>query len=123
MPLTALFEDPAVLPRVREGKLRALGVTSLKRASALPDVPTIDESGFPGSQSTAWNGLFAPNSTPSPIVRRLHLETVNALAQADVRAKLAEQGFEIVGNSPDEFVAAIKSESSKWAKFIKESGT
>lgn len=121
--ITMMFGPvPTVLRLVRDGKLRALGVTSLKRSAALPDVPTIDESGFPGFHSTSWYGLFTPDRTPASIVRRLHLETVNALARADVRAKLADQGFEIIGNSPDEFAAVIKSEFPKWAKLIKESG-
>lgn len=121
--ITMMFSPvPAVLPLVRNGKLRALGVTFLKRSAALPNVPTIDESGFPGFQSLNWYGLFSPDKTPITIVRRLHLETVNALARADVRAKLADQGFEIIGNSPDEFAAVIKSEFPKWAKLIKESG-
>ena len=121
--ITMMFSPvPAVLRLVQDGKLRALGVTSLKRSAALPNVPTIDESGFSGFQSTSWYGLFAPDRTPATIVSRLHLETVNALARADVRAKLADQGFEVIGNSPDEFAAVIKSEFPKWAKLIKESG-
>jgi tripartite-type tricarboxylate transporter receptor subunit TctC len=121
--ITMMFSPvPAVLRLVQDGKLRALGVTSLKRSAALPDVPTIDESGFPGFHSTSWYGLFAPDRTPATIIRRLHLETVNALARADVRTKLADQGFEVIGNSPDEFAAVIKSEFPKWAKLIKESG-
>ena len=111
-----------VLPVVREGKLRALAVTSLKRAPALPELPTIDESGFPGFEYTLWAGLLAPATTPVAIVRKLHLETVKALALPDLRAKLADLGQEGIGNSPDEFAAIIKSEIPKWAKVIKDSG-
>ena len=112
----------AVLPPVREGKLRALAVTSLRRSSAVPDVPTIAESGYPGFEATAWNGLLAPARTPATIVRKLHLEAVKALALPDLRAKLADLGLEGIGNSPDEFAALIKSEIPKWAKVIKVAG-
>lgn len=85
-------------------------------------MPTIDESSFPGFQSTQWYGLLAPDKTPATIVRKLHLETVNAFAREEVRAKLSDQGLGIIGNSPDEFAAVIKSESPRWAQVIKESG-
>ncbi len=121
--VTMMFSPIAnVLPVVREGKMRALAVTSLKRSSALPELPTVDESGVRGFEATSWNGLLAPAGTPATIVRRLHLETVKTLAQADVRAKFADLGLEPIGNSPDEFAAAIKSEIPKWAKLIKEAG-
>ena len=111
-----------VLPLVREGKLRALAVTSLKRSPALPELPTVDESGVRGFEVTLWGGLLAPAGTPATILRKLHLETVNALAQPDVRAKFADLGLETIGNSPDEFAAAVKSEIPRWARLIKESG-
>jgi len=111
-----------VLPLVREGKLRALAVTSLRRSSAAPELPTIAESGYPGFEFTIWYGLLALARTPATIVRRLHLETVKALAQGDVRAKFAGVFMEVIGNSPDEFAATIKSEIPKWAKVIKASG-
>lgn len=111
-----------VLPLAREGKLRALAVTSLRRSSAAPELSTIAESGYPGFEFTIWYGLLAPANTSATIVRKLHLETVKALAHADLRAKLASLGMEIIGNSPDEFAAAIKSEIPQWAKVIKESG-
>jgi tripartite-type tricarboxylate transporter receptor subunit TctC len=111
-----------VLPGVREGKLRALAVTSLKRSSAVPELPTIAESGYPGFDYTSWGGLFAPARTPATIVRKLHLETVKALALPDLRAKLADLGVEGIGSSPDELAALIKSEIPKWTKVIKEAG-
>ena len=121
--VTMIFSPTAiVLPLVREGKLRALAVTTLKRSSAVPELPTIAESGFPGFESTGWNGLLTPARTPATILRKLRLETVKALALPDVRAKLADLGVEGIGNSPDEFAAVIKSEIPKWAKVIKESG-
>ena len=121
--VTMLFSPIAVvLPLVREGKLRALAVTSLRRSSAAPELPTIAESGYPGFEVTGWIGLLAPAGTPSAIIRKLHLETVKALALPDLRAKFADLGLEGIGNSPDEFAAVIRSEIPKWAKVIKEAG-
>jgi len=111
-----------VLPLVREGKLRALAVSSLRRSPAAPELPTIAESGYPGFEVTIWYGLLAPTGTPSAIIRKLHLETVKALAQPDLRARLDGLGLEGIGNSPEEFAAIIKSEIPKWAKVINESG-
>jgi tripartite-type tricarboxylate transporter receptor subunit TctC len=111
-----------VSPLVREGKLRALAVTSLRRSPAVPELPTMDESGYPGFEATPWQGLLSPARTPETIVRKLHLETVKVLALPDVRAKLADLGMEAIGNTPEEFGAAIKSQIPKWAKLIKESG-
>jgi tripartite-type tricarboxylate transporter receptor subunit TctC len=121
--ITMLFGSMSVvLPLVREGKLRPLAVTSLERARAFPELPTVAESGYPGFEVSMWQGLLAPARTPTTIVRKLHLETVKALALPDVRAKLADLGVEGIGNSPDEFAAAIRSEIPQWAKVIKESG-
>ncbi len=121
--VTMMFSAIVVgLPVVREGKLRALAVTSLRRSSAVPELPTIAESGYPGFEYTSWSGLLAPARTPAAIVRKLHLESVKALALPDLRAKLTDLGLEVVGNSPDEFAAVIKSEIPKWANVIKEAG-
>ena len=109
------------LPLVREGKLRAFAVTSLQRSSTVPELPTMDESGFRGFEATIWLGLLAPAGTPATIVRDLHLETVKALALSDLRAKFADLGVEVIGNSPDEFAVVIKSEIPKWAKLVKAS--
>jgi len=111
-----------VLPLVRDGKLRPLAVTSLRRSPVAPNVPTIDESGYPGFEATVWYGLLAPAGTTATIVRKLHLETVKVLALPDVRAKLADLGMEVIGNSPEEFATAIKSEIPKWARLLRESG-
>ena len=121
--VTMMFSPiQSVLPLVREGRLRALAATSLRRAPAFPELPTIAESGYPGFEVTLWNGLLAPAGTPAAIVRRLHLETVTALALPDLRGKLTDLGMEEIGNTPDAFAAAIKSEIPMWAKVIKESG-
>jgi tripartite-type tricarboxylate transporter receptor subunit TctC len=111
-----------VLPLVREGKLHALAVTSLKRSPAAPDLPTIAESGFPGFEYTLWYGLLAPAGTAPAIVRKLHLETAKALEDADLRSKLADLGLEAQASSPDEFAAFIRAEIPKWAKIIHEAG-
>ena len=119
--VTMMFSGIGIAaPLVREGKLRALAVTSLRRSSGAPELPTIAESGYPGFEVTQWYGLLAPASTPATIIGRLHLETVKALAQSDLRAKFTE--FDLIGSSPDEFAAYLKSEIPKWAKVIKEAG-
>ena len=121
--VTMMFSPIAVaLPLVREGKLRALAVTSLRRSLGGPGVADHRRVRLSGLRVYAWNGLLAPARTPATIVRKLHLETVKALALPDLRAKLADLGLEGIGNSPDEFAAVIKSEIPKWAKVIKESG-
>ena len=121
--VTMMFSPISVaLPLVREKRLRALAVTSLRRSPTVPELPTMDQSGFRGFETTSWFGLLAPAATPATIVRKVHLETVKVLALADVRAKFADLGMEVIGNSPDEFAAAIRAEIPKWAKLIKESG-
>jgi len=120
--VTMMFAPSTVaLPPVRAGKLRALAVTSLKRSPALPDVPTVAESGFPGFEATIWGGLVAPAGTQPSVIGRLHVETVNALRRADVQVRLAEAGLEAIGSTPAEFAAVIKAEIPKWAKLISES--
>jgi tripartite-type tricarboxylate transporter receptor subunit TctC len=121
--LSMMFSPiPIVLPPAREGRVRALATTSLKRASALPDLPTVAESGLPGFDVTVWLGLLAPAGTPAPIVRKLHHEAAKVLAMADLRAKLHTLGMDVIGNSPDEFASVIKSEIPFWAKVIKDAG-
>ncbi len=111
-----------VVPLAKEGKLRALAVTSLKRSALVPDLPTMAESGFPGFNAVPWFGLLAPAGTPTDIVEKLHRETVKVLAMADVRKQFDEFGLEPVGNSPAELAAIIKTETPEWAKVIKDAG-
>jgi tripartite-type tricarboxylate transporter receptor subunit TctC len=111
------------MPHVRSGRLRALGVASLKRSAVLPDVPTIDEAGVRGYESNAWYGLLAPARTPQPIVGQLHRETVKALQLADVRDNLKSQGAEPVANTPLEFAVIIAEEIEKWRKVVQATGT
>jgi tripartite-type tricarboxylate transporter receptor subunit TctC len=119
---TSFIPTSPVLTLVREGKLRGLAVTSSMRLPAMPDLPTIAESGYPGYEFTAWQGLLAPAGTPAEIIGRLHLETVKALALPDVRAKFATLGMEPVGNSPAEFAVLIKTDLARWARVIREAG-
>ena len=111
-----------VLQLIREGKLRALAVTSRRRAGATPDVPTMAESGFPAIDADAWFGLMAPAGTSTAVIDRLHRETVRALAQGDIRRRLDELGMGVVANTPAEFAALIKSDTARWAKVIKDAG-
>ena len=113
---------PVVLPLVREGKLRALAITSLRRSSTVPQLPTIAESGYPGFEATNWYGLVAPAGTAATTVSRLHAEVVKALASPDLRSKFADLGIEAIGNTPDEFAAAIALETPKWARLIRQAG-
>jgi tripartite-type tricarboxylate transporter receptor subunit TctC len=112
----------SLLPWVREGRLRGLAVTSLKRAPIIPELPTVAESGFPGFEATAWVGMLAPAGTPEPIVRRLHHETERAVAQSDIRDKVVDMGFIIVASSPAAFGAQIKAEIPKKGKLVLDSG-
>jgi tripartite-type tricarboxylate transporter receptor subunit TctC len=112
----------AVLPLVREGKLRALAVTSRVRSPQMPDVPTMEELGFPGFDATAWFGVMAPAGTPEPIIDKLHKEIVRALALPEVRAKIEGFGGQVVANAPVEFAALIRSETPYWGKVIKDVG-
>jgi tripartite-type tricarboxylate transporter receptor subunit TctC len=109
-----------VLPLAREGKLRALAITSIKRSGLAPDLPTMAESGFPGFEAVPWFGLLAPAGTPNDVLDKLHLETVKALATPEMRKKFDELGLEPIGNTPDEFAAVIKKEIPEWAKVIKD---
>jgi tripartite-type tricarboxylate transporter receptor subunit TctC len=109
-------------PLIREGKLRAFAVTSLKRSAVAPDLPTMAESGYPGFEAVPWFGLMAPAGTAPAIVDKLHRETVKVLALADVRKKLNDLGLDMVGNSPTEFSAVIAREIPQWAKVIKGAG-
>jgi tripartite-type tricarboxylate transporter receptor subunit TctC len=110
------------LPHIKSGKLRALAVTSAKRTQALPEVPTVAESGLAGYDSTQWYGVLAPAGTPREIVTRLHDEIVRALRDAEVGKRLAADGAEAVGSSPEAFTAFIRSESEKWAKVASAAG-
>jgi tripartite-type tricarboxylate transporter receptor subunit TctC len=113
---------PAAMPQVKAGRLRAIAVTTKARSQALPDLPTMIESGVPNYEAATWYGLLAPAATPRAVVDRMHVETVKILATPDLREKLVAQGFEPVGSSPAEFAAYIQSQIETWAKVIRAAG-
>ena len=110
-------------PQVRGGKMRAIATTGEKRASSLPDVPTLIEQGFPGLTAYAWWGIYAPAGTPKPIIDKFHAELVKALALADVRKTLSETlGMDLVVSSPEELQKWTLAEMAKWGKIVKDNG-
>ncbi len=111
---------PSVINFVKQGKLRALAVTSAKRSALVPDLPTLAESGLTGFDFNTWWGLFAPAGTPRDVVKRLNVEVVKLLALPDVKEKLANVGAEPAGDTPEEFSAFIRTEIVKWGKVIRE---
>ena len=110
----------SALPHVRTEKIRALAVTGAKRSPAVPDVPTAIESGVAGYEVVQWNGFFAPARTPRAIVTRLNVEIDKVLAQPDMRERLAGEGAEIVGGTPERFSVFVAAEYAKWGKVIRE---
>jgi len=113
---------PPALPHVRDGKLRALAVTSAKRSPAAPELPTVDETALPGFEANTWHGVVVPAGTPGAIVARLNREIVAILHLPDVVERFSSQGAEALGSTPEEFAAYIKSETLKWAKVVRDSG-
>ncbi len=121
--VTMMFDNmPSSLPLVKDGKLRALGVTSLQRSPAAPEIPTIAEQGLPGFEAVSWFALFAPAATPRPVVDRLQGEVKKILFAPDIAKRLGELGLDPVGSTPDELAAWQRSEIAKWAKVVKDSG-
>ncbi len=112
----------AVLPFIHGGKLRALGVTSAKRAAYLPDVPTIAEAGVPGFDVTGWYGIFVPAKTPPALIAKFHADIVAALADPVIRQRLDQLGVSVIGSTPDELRAFLKAEMDKWGPLIKSAG-
>ena len=111
-----------VLPHVRTGKLRALGISSAKRYGPLPDVPTIDESGLPGFVVESWYGVLAPARTPRAIVAKLNSEIVRHLRSDDMKARMAADGAEVIASTPEDLAKAIRDDLARWAKPVKDSG-
>lgn len=113
---------PPALPQVRSGKLKALAVTTAKRSAALPDLPTVAESGLPGYEATAWFGVLAPAGTPSSIIAQLNAAIVRSLHTREMRERLIAEGTEPVGNTPEQFAQIVRNDIAKWAKVVKSSG-
>ncbi len=112
----------SVIPHVKAGKLRALGIGALKRSAFLPDVPTIAEAGVPGYQAVLWTGMFAPAKTPRSIIERLNKEVVRILHVPDFRERVSSLGSDVVGSTPDELGKFLASEIGKWAEVAKIAG-
>ena len=113
---------PVLQPHVQSGKLRGLAVTSERRLSSVPDLPTMIEAGVPGFEVTAWFGLLAPAGTPPAVLGRIHADAARIVAAPDVRERFIGQAAEPIGNRPEEFAAFIRAEVEKWSKVIKASG-
>lgn len=112
----------STLPHARSNRLRALGVTSLKRVDAAKDIPTLDEQGLKGYETGSWFGMAVPTGTPQAIITKLHAESTKALQAPDLRDRMIAEGAEFVGDTPAQFTAYIRSELDKWGKAVKASG-
>jgi tripartite-type tricarboxylate transporter receptor subunit TctC len=110
---------PSVMTHVRAGKLRGIAVTSARRSSLVPELPTISESGLPGFETGAWQGMFAPRATPAPIISTLNREIAAAVQSPEMRKQFAMEGGEPIGNTPQEFAVWLRAEIAKWAKVVK----
>ncbi|HEY1226548.1 MAG TPA: tripartite tricarboxylate transporter substrate binding protein [Ramlibacter sp.] len=121
--VSMMFENmPGAVGHIKAGKVRVLGVTGLQRTPALPDVKTIAESGVPGYESLSWSGIAAPAATPPEVVARLNREINAILANPEMKQKLAEQGAEAVGGTPEAFAEHIRRERQKWTKVVHDAG-
>ena len=112
----------SALPLIKQGKLKAIGVASLQRHTAAPEVPTIAEQGYPGFEAKAWYALFAPAGTPSDIVHKVAADATKALQMPDVKEKLSALGADPVGGTPEEFAQRLRLENSRWGEAIRKSG-
>ena len=121
--VTMTFQNAgAILPIVREGKLRGLAVTSLKRSPNMPEFPTMIESGVPDFEVTSWFGLLAPVGTPAPIIAKLHRQAVEIVQHPHLRESFGRIGLDVVSDAPDAFATIIRADTAKWAKVIKDAG-
>ena len=121
--IAVMFDNmPSAIQHVRSGKLIPIAVTTAKRSPELPNVPTITEAGVPGYEATSWSGLWSVAGTPQPILDKLHASLTKVLKDPAVAKKIADQGGEVVIDTPAQFDAFIKSEAAKWGKVVKESG-
>jgi tripartite-type tricarboxylate transporter receptor subunit TctC len=112
----------STLPHARSNRLRALGVTSLKRVDAAKDIPTLDEQGLKGFETGSWFGMAVPTGTSNAIITKLHAESTKALQAPDLRDRMVAEGAEFVGDTPEQYTAFIKVELAKWGKAVKASG-
>ena len=118
-----LFAIPGVfMPHLKSGRLRAIGIGSLERIAILPDVPTLNESGFPGLESGSWYGLVAPAATPARVIKFTHAATLKVLNSPVIAARLAADGATAVGDTPEHFAKSIRDDTVMWARVVKEAG-
>ncbi len=117
-----ILDVPVVLPHIRSGKFRALAIATGKRAATLPDVPTMTEAGYPAVNADNWYGFVVAAATPKDVLAKLHAGLVAALAAPETKQRLAVQGADTVGSSPQEFAAYVRSETAKWGKIVKTAG-
>jgi tripartite-type tricarboxylate transporter receptor subunit TctC len=121
VPMGVLGSTP-LIPHHKAGRIRILAFTSLERFPAMPDIPTLHESGLPGFETSQWLGLFVPRGTPEGIVTRLHAETAKALALPEVKDRLAQAALQPVGNAPKQFAAVIRADIERWSRLARELG-
>jgi tripartite-type tricarboxylate transporter receptor subunit TctC len=112
----------SAIPYIKAGRLRALAVTTSRRSSGVPDLPTVSEAGLPGFEATTWHGVVVPHATPAPLVARLNAEILQALRSRDLRERLESLGAELAAGSPQDFADYIAREIPKWAKVVQDSG-
>jgi tripartite-type tricarboxylate transporter receptor subunit TctC len=112
----------AAMPMVRDGRLRCIGVTALRRSAGAPDLPTVAEQGFPGFEALSWFGLMAPLGTPEPITSRVHADAMRVLAEPEIRARMISLGLDIVGGTGEQMRETIAADIRKWQRVIGESG-
>ena len=118
-----MFESTnSIAPYVKSGRVRALAVTGMRRASSLPEVPTLDEAGVPGYEVTAWSGIIAPAGLPRPVLDRLNAAVNASISEPSTRERLAQLGSERGGGTPEDFAALIRRDSAKWAEVVRRSG-
>jgi tripartite-type tricarboxylate transporter receptor subunit TctC len=118
-----MFESTnSIAPHVQSGRVRALAVTGARRASSLPDVPTLEEAGVPGYEVTAWTGVIAPAGLPRPVLERLNAAVNASIADAATKERLAQLGSEGGGGTPEDYADVIRRDSAKWAEVVKRSG-
>ena len=110
------------LPQIQAGKFRAIAVTSAARAAVLPDVPTVQEAGVPGFDVSVWYGVFAAAGTPQPIVQKLNAEIIRAMNVPEVKERIEASGYQVVGSTPAQLDAHVKSEITRWARVVKVAG-
>mgnify|MGYP001583962904 FL=1 len=121
--ITVILGEPAsVVPHIKSGKLRAIAVTSGRRALAMPELPTVAEAGVPGYEVTSWNGILAPAGTPADIVTRLNTEFNKIISTPAMKQKMLDNGYEPMGGAPEKFGAKIRAEIAKWAPVVKAAG-